>query len=78
MRIRSLLPGGRPGAVALTVLALLGTVAFAPTPAAAEWTKSRLAAQQRYLACRAKMQQHPPCDQSWTRYCARQCHSRYD
>ena len=58
------------------LVALLGLSAFDSTPAAA-WTKNQTARQERYLACRARIQKDPPCNQNWTRYCARQCHARY-
>ena len=73
MRIHPLRPH-RVGAACLA--ALLGLAAFDPTPAAA-WTKTRLAQQERYLACKTRIQRDPPCNQNWTRYCARQCHARY-
>jgi hypothetical protein len=35
------------------------------------------ARQQRNLACTERIKKEPPCNQWWTRYCARQCHARY-
>jgi len=67
---------GRLGAGSLLALAILGAVASVTAPAHA-WTKGQRAVQEHYLACRAKIQQEPPCNQNWTRYCARQCHARY-
>ncbi len=75
MSIRTLHPH-RAGA-AVAALALLGLLACDSTPAAAAWTKKHLAQQERYLACRARIQREPPRNQNWTRYCARQCHARY-
>lgn len=62
--------------LSLATLAILVTLALDATPAAA-WSKGQLAAQQRYLACRARSQMDPPCNQNWTRYCARRCHAHY-
>lgn len=76
MRIHTLLPQ-RAGAACLAGLALLGLLGTDATPAAAAWSKKHLAQQERYLACRARIQRDPPCHQNWTRYCARQCHARY-
>jgi len=45
--------------------------------ALAAWTKGMQARQERYLACTARIRKDPPCNQYWTRYCARQCHARY-
>jgi hypothetical protein len=64
---------GRLIATGLTALALVGTLALAPFPAQAAFTEKQLAAHQRYLACKARLQRDPPCTQNWTRYCARQC-----
>ena len=74
MRIHTLLPQ-RVGAACL-VPALLGLAAFDSTPAAA-WTKGQIARQERYLACKARIPKDPPCNQNWTRYCARQCHALF-
>ena len=59
---------------AACLVALLGLVAFDSTPAAA-WTKGQIARHERYLACKVAIQRDPPCNQNWTRYCARQCHA---
>jgi hypothetical protein len=75
MSIHALLPQ-RAGAACLAAFALLGVLAIDSTPAPA-WTKNQTARQERYLACRARIQKDPPCNQNWTRYCARQCHARY-
>ena len=61
---------GRRITTGLTALALLGAPA---SPAQAAFTAKQLAAHQRYLACKARLQRDPPCTQGWTRYCARQC-----
>jgi len=71
MRIHTFLPR-RVGAACL--VALLGLPGFDSTPAAA-WTKGQIARHERYLACKARIQRDPPCNQNWTRYCARQCHA---
>ena len=63
---------GRLIATGLAALALLGTLGLA-SPAQAEFTAKQLAAHQRYLACKTRLQRDPPCTQNWTRYCARQC-----
>lgn len=60
----------------LSALALMTAFAFSAMPAEA-WTKKQEAAQQRYLACKAKLQLHPPCNENWTRQCARRCSARY-
>lgn len=73
MRIQTFLPR-RAGAACL--VALLGLPGFDSTPAAA-WTKEMNARQLRYLACTERIKKEPPCNQWWTRYCARQCHARY-
>ena len=62
--------------IGLAVLVILGAVTFGAAPAAA-WSKNQLAAQQRYLACKTKLQAEPPCNDIWTRQCARRCHARY-
>ena len=78
MCIQTLLPRRRVGAPCLIALALLGLSAFDSTPAAAyTWTKGQIARHQRYLVCKARITKDPPCNQYWTRYCARQCHARY-
>lgn len=59
--------------MAWAVLPLCGALGLAPSPAQAAFTAKQLAAHQRYLACKARLQRDPPCTQSWTRYCARQC-----
>jgi len=76
MCIQTLLPRRRVGATCLIARALLGIAGFDSTPAAA-WTKGMQARQERYLACTARIRKDPPCNQYWTRYCARQCHARY-
>ena len=76
MSIHSPIPPRRVGAAGLVALTLLGLLGFASTPAAA-WTKNQIARQERYLACRAKAQMNPPCNQNWTRYCARRCHALF-
>ncbi len=66
------------GKIILSVLAaasLLATATFAQ--AEPGWSQRQLTAQQRYLACRARISKEPPCTQNWTRYCARQCGARY-
>ena len=60
-------------ATGLTALALPGTLGLAASPAQAAFTAKQLAAHQRYLGCKARLQRDPPCTQNWTRYCARQC-----
>jgi hypothetical protein len=60
----------------LSALALVSAFAFSAIPAEA-WTKNQAAAQQRYLACKARLQMQPPCNENWTRQCARRCHARY-
>jgi len=75
MRIQTFLPR-RAGATWLAALALAGFLGFDSTPAAA-WTKEMNARQLRYLACTERIKKEPPCNQWWTRYCARQCHARY-
>jgi len=75
MRIRPLIP--KPaGSACLAALALLGFLEFDSTPAGA-WTQNQIARQERYLACTARVQRDPPCNQIWTRYCARECHALY-
>jgi hypothetical protein len=74
MNVHTLLPRGRGGAACLVTLALLGSVGFASTAAAA-MTKQQIARHERYLACKAKLQQDPPCQQVWTRHCARMCNA---
>jgi hypothetical protein len=75
MSIHTLLPR-RVGAACL--VALLGLSAFDSTPAAAyTWTKGQIARHERYLACKARITKDPPCNQNWTRYCARQCHALF-
>jgi len=76
MRIQTFLPHGRIGAGYLIALALIGLVGFDSTPAAA-WTKGQIARHERYLACKTRIQKDPPCNQNWTRYCARQCHALF-
>ena len=62
----------RAGAACL--VALLALAAFDATPAAAyTWTKGQIARHERYLACKARITKDPPCNQTYTRYCARQC-----
>src|SRR5262249_7037665 len=62
----------------LAALAFSGALGLATSSAQAQaWTAKRLAAQEHYLACRTRIQQQPPCNQNWTRYCARYCHARY-
>jgi hypothetical protein len=75
MPIRPLLPQ-RIGSACLAALALLGLARFASTPAEA-WTNNQIARQERYRACTARVQRDPPCNQIWTRYCARECHALY-
>jgi hypothetical protein len=41
------------------------------------WKPSRHAAQQRYLACKEKLQKDPPCNQNWTGQCVKMCGGRY-
>ena len=65
----------RAGAAGLVGLSLLGLVGVNPTPAEA-WTKGQIARHERYLACKVKLQKDPPCNQVWTRYCARRCGGR--
>jgi hypothetical protein len=60
----------------LATLAILVTLALDATPAAA-WTKGQIARHQNYLACKTRIQKDPPCNQNWTRYCARQCHALF-
>lgn len=73
MRIHTLLP---QRAIAAGLVALIALVAFDLTPAAAyTWTKGQIARNERYLACKARITRHPPCNQNWTRYCARQCNA---
>jgi len=60
----------------LAALTLFAAVALGATPAAA-WSKNQLGAQQRYLACKAKLQVSPPCNNVWTRHCALMCRARY-
>ena len=67
---------GRLVALGLSALAITGALGSPAGPAHA-WTKRQLAAQESHVACRAKIQEEPPCNQNWTRYCARQCHARY-
>ena len=75
MPIHTLLPQTRAGAACLVGLALIGLVGFNSSPAAA-WTKSQIARHERYLACKARLQKDPPCNQVWTRTCARRCGGR--
>ena len=75
MSIHTLLPRGRVGAAGLVVLALFGLLGFDSSPAAA-WTKYQIARHERYLACKARLQKDPPCNQVWTRHCARLCGGR--
>ena len=67
-------PRRRVGVAYLVGLALLGLLGFDSTSAAA-WTKGQIARHERYLVCKARIQRDPPCNQNWTRYCARQCHA---
>ena len=71
---------GRLAATGLA-LALLGTLAstlLLASPAQAyTWTPKQIAAHQRYLACKVRLQRDPPCTQNWTRYCARQCRAQF-
>jgi hypothetical protein len=62
--------------IALAGLAVCGAVAFG-APMAGTWIRNQAAAQQRVLACQAELRRHPPCNTTWTRTCARRCHSRY-
>jgi hypothetical protein len=65
---------GRRVTAGLAALSLLGAIGLAASPAQAYvWTEKQLAAHQRYLACKTRLQRDPPCTQNWTRYCARQC-----
>ena len=75
MSIHTLLPRGRVGAAGLVALALFGFLGFDSSPAAA-WTKNQIARHERYLACKARLQKDPPCNQVWTRTCARRCGGR--
>lgn len=75
MSILTFLPRTRVGAAGLVGLSLLGLVGFDPTPAEA-WTKGQIARHERYLACKVKLQKDPPCNQVWTRHCARRCGGR--
>lgn len=74
MNIRTVLPRGPGAAACLVTLALLGSVGFASTAGAA-MTKKQIARHERYLACKAKLQQDPPCHNNWTRQCARRCNA---
>jgi hypothetical protein len=73
MRIHTLL-SRRSGAACL--VALLGLAVFGSTSAPA-WTKGQIARHERYLACKTKITKDPPCNQNWTRYCARQCNALF-
>lgn len=73
MNSRTLLPRGRRGAC-LVALALLGSLGFAATADAA-MTQKQIARHERYLACKVKLQRDPPCNQLWTRQCARRCNA---
>ena len=64
-------------AASLAVMAAFGALAVDVTPAAAAWTAKQLAAQERYNACKARLQMDPPCNDRWRRQCARRCGSRY-
>ncbi len=75
MSIQTLLPH-RVGPACLAALALLGPLELDATPAVAG-TEKQNARQERYLACTARVQRDPPCNQIWTRYCARECHALY-
>ena len=69
---------GRLGALALSIFVIIGVLGSAAGPAQAyTWTKGQLARHQRYLACKVRLQKDPPCNQSWTRYCARQCNALF-
>jgi len=75
MSIHALLAVARPRAAGLAAVATLGLAGFDATPAKAEWTwtKGQIARHERYLACKARITKDPPCNQNYTRYCARQC-----
>ena len=60
----------------LAALATVGALALNAEPASA-WSQKQLSAPQRYMACKIKLQAHPPCNENWTRQCARRCHARY-
>ena len=75
MSMDTLLPRGRVGAAGLVALALFGFLGFDSSPAAA-WTKNQIARHERYLACKARLQKDPPCNQVWTRHCVRMCRGR--
>ena len=78
MSIHTVLPRRRVGATCLVGLALSGMLGFYSTPAAAwTWTKNQIARHERYLACKVSAQRDPPCNQNWTRYCARRCHALF-
>ena len=66
----------RRARAALTALAVAGVMAAGLGPAAA-WTKGQQARQTRYLACKAELQKSPPCNDNWTRQCAKRCGARY-
>ena len=76
MSSHTLLPRTRAGVAGLVGFALLGLVGIDTTPAAA-WTKDQIARHERYLACKVRIQRDPPCNQNWTRYCARQCNAQF-
>lgn len=69
---------GRLVTAGLAALVLFGTLGLAASPALAwDWTPRQIAAHQRYLACKTRLQRDPPCTQNWTRYCARQCRAQF-
>jgi hypothetical protein len=61
----------------VAVLSLSVFAAASLANAQPAWKPSRAAQQQKYLACKAKLEKAPPCNQSWTRQCLKMCGGRY-
>ena len=74
MRSRTLLCP-RVGLACLAALTLLGALGLDATLPGG--TKSEIVWQDRNRACKAHVQGDPPCNQSFTRHCPRQCYERY-
>jgi hypothetical protein len=68
----------RKAVLSLVAVLSLGSFAAASLAAAEPaWKPSRAKQQQKYLACKARLEKEPPCNQNWTRQCVKMCGGRY-